>query len=76
MWVFTKYGFSPGMMSGVAGASLVGGQGFVAGLNVDSQTVAVPEPSTLGLVSIGFSVAGLLVARRKRAACRLLRPKR
>ena len=67
MWVFTKYGFSPGMMSGVAGASLLGGQGFVAGLGVDSQTAAVPEPSTLGLVFVAFGVAGLLTARRKRA---------
>ena len=29
---------------------------------------AVPEPSTLGLVGVGASVAGLLAVRRKRAA--------
>jgi hypothetical protein len=56
---------SPGMMSGVAGASVMGGQGFVAGLGLDSQTVAVPEPSTLGLAAVGFGVARLLVRRRK-----------
>ena len=58
---------SPGMTSAVAGASLLSGQSHGAGLGLDSQQVAVPEPSTLGLVSIGLSVAGLLVARRKRA---------
>jgi autotransporter-associated beta strand protein len=59
---------SPGMMTGVAGASLMGGKSHVAGLGLDSQTVAVPEPSTLGLVSVGFGLAGVLAARRKRAA--------
>jgi autotransporter-associated beta strand protein len=56
---------SPGMMSGVAGASVMGGQGFVAGLGLDSQTVAVPEPSTLGLVGIGVGIASLMAMRRK-----------
>jgi autotransporter-associated beta strand protein len=57
---------SPGMTSGGAGASLLSGQSHGAGL--DSQNVPVPEPSMLGLVSVGFGVAGLLVARRRRAA--------
>jgi autotransporter-associated beta strand protein len=56
---------SPGMMSGVAGASVMGGQGFVAGLGLDSQTVAVPEPSTLGLFGVGVGIAGLMAMRRK-----------
>jgi autotransporter-associated beta strand protein len=58
---------SPGMMSGAAAASLMGGQSDGAGLGLDSQNIPVPEPSTLGLVGVGFGVAGLLAARRKRA---------
>ena len=65
MWVFTKYGFSPGMMSGVAGASLLGGQGFVAGLGVDSQTAAVPEPSSFVLAALGGGVMAIGAIRRR-----------
>ena len=59
---------SPGMTSAVAAASLTSGQSHGAGLGLDSQNIPVPEPSMLGLVSVGFGVAGLLVARRRRAA--------
>jgi len=57
---------SPGMTSGGAGASLLSGQSHGAGLGLDSQQVAVPEPSTLGLVGIGCGVAGFVAMRRKR----------
>jgi len=59
---------SPDIMSAGAGASLTGGQGYGAGLGLDSQTVAVPEPSALRLLSVGPGLAGLLAARHKRAA--------
>jgi hypothetical protein len=52
----------------VAGASLMSGQSHGAGLGLDSQQVAVPEPSTLGLVGVGIGLAGFVAARRKRAA--------
>jgi autotransporter-associated beta strand protein len=59
---------SPGMTSGGAGVSLFSGQSHGAGLGLDSQHVAVPEPSTLALVGVGFAVAGLMAVRRKRVA--------
>jgi autotransporter-associated beta strand protein len=58
---------SPGMTSAVAGASLTSGQSPGAGLGLDSQQVAVPEPSTLGLVGVGIGLAGFVAMRRKRA---------
>ena len=58
---------SPGMTSAVAGASLTSGQSHGAGLGLDSQQVAVPEPSTLGLVGVWIGIAGLVAVRRKRA---------
>jgi autotransporter-associated beta strand protein len=57
---------SPGMMSGVVGASLPAGAIYATAL--DSQAVAVPEPSTLGLVGLGAGFLGFMTARRKRTA--------
>ena len=58
---------SPGMTSAVAAASLISGQSHGVGLGLDSQQVAVPEPSTLGLVGVWIGIAGLVAVRRKRA---------
>ena len=43
----------------------MGGQGYGARSGLDIQKVAVPEPSTLRLVSVGFGLAGILAKRRK-----------
>jgi autotransporter-associated beta strand protein len=56
---------SPGITPVMAGASLPAGAIFATAL--DSQAIAVPEPSTLGLVGLGAGLLGLMTARWKRA---------
>jgi autotransporter-associated beta strand protein len=56
---------SPGMTSGMAGASLLAG--FSSAADLGSQAVAVPEPSVLGLVGVGAGLVGVLIRRWKRA---------
>ena len=53
---------SPGMSSGVSGAGLLPSADEFA----TPQTIAVPEPATLGLVGVGLGFLGLGVLRRKR----------
>jgi hypothetical protein len=56
---------SPGMTSGAAGVSLLAG--LRSGAGSDSQAVAVPEPSTVGLAGIAAGLAGALAKRSRRA---------
>jgi autotransporter-associated beta strand protein len=57
---------SPGMNSAVVGASLLAGAIYATAL--DSQAVAVPEPSTVWLACVAAGLAGVLAKRSKRAA--------